>query len=118
MLCTQCTPKELDPLSALEMNLRPWRELVWGRAKAMWSTASILHAAGRDAGVADAYRFVPARVDVGDDALIKRLEVGTAASNIRLFERSNVAAYQSTMNVCLRELFARFPSQVRTPRPR
>ncbi len=44
----RCGPEELDPLKALETDLRPWRRLVWDMDRNMWCTASFLHAAGRN----------------------------------------------------------------------
>jgi len=102
-------PTDLDPVAALSMNLRTWRGSIWPRSKEMWSTASILHAAGREGEVPGAFRFVPVRIEIGDDALIRSLDFSASDSKTRILERSDLRAYESAMNACIRKLFARFP---------
>jgi len=102
-------PKEIAPDAILSQNLRPWRHSIWPNAKEMWSTASILDAAGRREEV---FRFVPASIEIGDDALVRAVRFG-GESSLRVFERTGAAPYEAAMNACIRKLFAAFPLAVR-----
>lgn len=102
-------PAQMDPIAALSQGSRSWRGSVWSKAKEMWCTASFLHAAGREKDARGVFRFVPVRIDVGNDGLIRKLEFSAPDTRTRVLERADVSAYESAMNASLRRLFARFP---------
>jgi hypothetical protein len=102
-------PAHMDPIAALSMDSRSWRGSIWSKAKEMWCTASLLHAAGREKDAPGAFRFVPVRIEVGDDGRIRRLDFSAPDSQTRILERSSVSAYETAMNASLRKLFEQFP---------
>ena len=81
---------EINPQEALKMNLRPWRRLIWGREKDMWSLASFINAAGRKifkyenewkalpttSGEQneDIFTMVPARIEVDQKGFTTKLD--------------------------------------------
>jgi hypothetical protein len=127
----KCAPEELDPLKALQADLRPWRRLIWEMDRNMWCTASFLHAAGRkvrrisgswtasgrpaaDAGAAAPFTFVPARVRV--DGTGKTIyETEAVHPNVQLFKVVSAEDYAPAMRDCLRDLLH---SLAQPPAPR
>jgi len=124
-------PEEVDPLTALESHLWPWRHLVWKMERNMWSTAALLHAAGRqvyrvdnrwlachaqppapNAKRVELFTFVPARVEVDDNGHTRKT-VDAPNANVRLFQRASPTNYQAAMSSCLADLFSRFPLSAR-----
>ncbi|HEY5915173.1 MAG TPA: nucleoside hydrolase [Verrucomicrobiae bacterium] len=124
----RCAPDELDPLKALESDLRPWRRLVWDMDRNMWCTASFLHAAGRKIymtgqtwtapltrppnGTSEAlFTFFPARVEV-DEAGKTKLLPGAANSNVQLLKVVSPDEYAPALRDCLRGLLqSGFPAR-------
>jgi hypothetical protein len=121
-------PKELDPERALNLNLRPFRKLIWPQAKEMWSTASILHAAQRDTyrkgseWVArqtpppgfehiPAFEFVPVLLSLDGRGIPTSVQYGVRESNIKGFRPTGPDKYAEAMTGCLRELFRGFPGK-------
>jgi hypothetical protein len=105
-------PTELDPLQALELNLRPWRRVFWDQPKEMFSTAAILLAAGRtrDAGL---YHFEPASVDVDERGGTMRPAYKAPDANVQAFVLEDVPRYGVAMTTMLRDLFRRFPARLK-----
>ncbi len=119
----RCAPEELDPLKALEADLRPWRRLVWEMDRNMWCTASLLHAAGRtvcrvngawtasrqppsEARAEPVFTFVPARIEVNQSGRTSLLpDAADPNNNLRLFKVLSPENYPRAMRECLRELF-------------
>lgn len=118
-------PKELDPMKALDADLRPWRHLVWKMERNMWSTPDLLHAAGRkiyrtqlgwtalrsptpNAEAVEFFSFVPARVEV-DDTGNTRLTVYGDSPNLKVFQLNDAQLYNEALHDILRELFRAFP---------
>jgi hypothetical protein len=101
-------PSEVEPLAALKMNLRPWRQPFWSQPKDMWSTVDILFAAGRtrDAGL---YHFEPALVEVNEQGLTTRLEYKSSKSNVQAFVLEDVDQYTKAMTAYVHDLFKNFP---------
>jgi hypothetical protein len=99
---------EMDPLAALTMNLRPFRRVMWEQPKDMWSTASILLAAGRtkDAGL---YTYEPAYLEVDEQGKTSHLEYKPASPNVQAFVVTDTPRYPQAMTEILRELFLSFP---------
>jgi len=125
------SPAELDPLKALQADLRLWRHLVWKMERNMWSTPALLHAAGRNiyrvddkwyafggpprtpnAQKVELFTFVPARVEV-DDTGMSRKFVGVPDANVKLFKVTDPSAYGVAMRGCLADLLGRFPVTTR-----
>ena len=118
-------PEEVDPLKALEMDLRPWRRLVWGMDRNMWCTAPFLHAAGRTLSRSNEtwtamrppspglepeslFTFVPARIEVDDAGKTKKL-FNVPNPNVQLFKVLAPDKYGEALRDCLRELFRTSP---------
>lgn len=128
-------PDDLEPLSAIKSDLRPWRRLVGEMDRNMWCTASLLHAAGREvkkvkgawttatgSAVAEAaapFDFVPASVTVDDQGRtrVDLAETGTN-STVRVFQLGSAPDYTAAMRDCLRELLRPFPVNLGIPEPR
>jgi hypothetical protein len=123
----RCPPDVLDPVKALDSDLRAWQPLVWEMDRNMWCTASFLHAAGLEvyrstegwttrpgpsaAGEpATPFAFVPARVSVDENAKTK-WELQSPAPNLHLFKVVAPEAYGPAMRDCLRELYRSFPAR-------
>jgi hypothetical protein len=100
-------PTGLDPLQALGLNLRPWRRVFWDQPKNMWSTATILLAAGRKQD-ADLYHFEPASIDVDEQGRTTRLTYKSPDANMQAFVLEDVPRYGAAMTTILRDLFRRF----------
>jgi hypothetical protein len=98
-------PTEIDPLRALEMDLRPWRRLVFGMQRNMWCTASFLHAAGRHAD--QPFSFVPACVEVDEKGLAK-VAFDVDDPNMHAFRMVNRERYVQVMTDCLHWLLRDF----------
>lgn len=98
-------PAEINPVAALDMNLRPWRNLVWGAPKDMWSTASLLTVAGRIGG----WQFVPARLEVDGAGKTSVLSYSPAGANVRALDIKDVTQYPAEMTRALQQLFSGFP---------
>ncbi len=116
----RCGPDELDPIKALDTDMRPWRRLVWDMDRNMWCTAPFLHAAGRkvyrvgDSSGTELFTFVPARVDV-DAAGKTRLEPGATNSNAQVFKVLSPESYGPGLQECLRGLFRSGFAETRSP---
>jgi hypothetical protein len=125
------SPEELDPLKALEADLRPWRRLVWEMDRNMWCTAPFLHAAGRSVRKANGawtaaqppqagtpaqspFTFVPARIEVDEAGRTKKF-LGDPSPNVQLFKVVSPASYGEALRDCLRELLQGFPPPVPAP---
>jgi hypothetical protein len=123
----QTVPPELiDPVAALQMDLRPWRGLVWKMRRQMWCTASFLHAADLrpvatgggeyvikplsqvPAGQKEVFSFVPARIDIDDSAQTKL--VPDAPANMHVFQGAEFEQYNRAMTRCLVHLLQHFPA--------
>jgi hypothetical protein len=121
----KCAPEELDPVKALQTDLQPWHRLVWEMDRNMWSTASLLHAAGRsvtkaagswaalrqppaNADATSPFTFVPARVEI-DAAGKTAVELTAVSPNMQLFKVLSPAEYGPAMRDCLRGLLQSFP---------
>ncbi|HSW46173.1 MAG TPA: nucleoside hydrolase [Phycisphaerae bacterium] len=119
------SPQEIDPQSALSANIQPWRHLVLKMDREMWSTASILDAAGMKiykvgntyrpartppAGgqLAEVYTFVPARVDINDKGRTKA-ELRPSEPNMQAFRITDGRNYAQAMRDCLGWLLRDFP---------
>jgi hypothetical protein len=98
-------PAEMSPSSALSLNLRPWRKLIWDQPKDMWSTASLLTVAGR----ADGWRFVPARLEVDERGKTSLLSYGPENANIQALEITALEQYPGAMTRALSRLLREFP---------
>lgn len=95
-------PEELDPLKALNLNLSPWRRLIWEMDRNMWCTGPLLHAAGRMAPN-PTFEFVPARIEL--DARGRTVKLSeTKESNLRVFKVRDAAGYERAMQSSLLEL--------------
>ena len=105
-------PADIDPLTALRMDFRPWRRYFWEQPKEMWSTAAILLAAGRtkDAGL---YHFEPALTDIDEQGRTNRLTYNAAEANVRAFVLEDVPQYGAAMTAALRDLFHDFPVRLK-----
>lgn len=114
-------PEELDPLRAIDADLRPWRHLLGTMERNMWCTASFLHAAGLGAREANG-RFVPTTQPVADDqapftfvrAVVEIDDAGRTRSiaevpsgGIHVFAAADHGRYQRAMSDCLRGLLER-----------
>ncbi len=127
----QVVPPELiDPQSALRMDLRPWRHLVWSMKRQMWCTPSFLDAAGyvarRDAQgkympvpegddaatTQRVFSFVPARVNIDDNGHTQ-LVPGDAQPNMHVFACRDPTEYGRAMTDCLTWLLGHFEAAAR-----
>jgi hypothetical protein len=121
----KCAPEELDPLKALQTDLRPWHRLVWEMDRNMWCTASFLHAAGRgvrkvngawiatrqaraEINATMPFGFVPARVEA-DQTGKTTVDLNGANPNVQLLKVVSPENYGPAMRDCLRDLFRAFP---------
>lgn len=121
----KCAPEELDPVKALQADLKPWHRLVWQMDRNMWCTASFLHAANRKVqkingawtasaqlsvkeGAADIFTFIPIRVEVHENGKTS-WEPNAATPNAQLFKIVSPEIYGPAMRDCLRALFRSFP---------
>jgi hypothetical protein len=136
----QVVPPELiDPITALRMDLRPWRHLVWGMTRQMWCTASFLHAADTqivrtEAGKyvptwpasdraqpatrttpAEVFKFVPTFVEINDAANTREMHGQIRDGrpvfrpNMHVFHMTAPANYGKAMTDCLAWLLAHWP---------
>lgn len=122
----QVRPDELDPIRALNTDLRPWRHFVGSLDRNMWCTAPFLHAAGRQvyarddgfvsAAVAPAgarpvevFTFRPARVEIDDRGRTTSV-TSTPDGPVRAFAVTNTAVYEKAMTDCLRSLLSSMPA--------
>ena len=121
-------PAEIEPINALGMDLRPWRQLIWGREKDMWCTASIIHAAGRKiykldgewmtiqgpppegAVEMEVFTMVPARIQVDQKGFTERLDYDATDPNVVTIQSKDYQQYTEAMTGCLKYLFKHFPS--------
>jgi hypothetical protein len=106
----QVSPEELDPMKALEADLRPWRRLPGIMDRNMWCTASFLHAAGLssaetrkgyvpaarpDPQAPEVFSFIPAVVQIDSEGRTRsitedpsgKIHVFTAADHGRYRRR-------------------------------
>lgn len=119
------SPQELDPQAALAADLRPWRYLVLKMNREMWSTASILDAAGMriyrvgdgylparsapdDGHIAEVFTFAPARVEI-DDRGRTRATLNAPDPNMHAFRVIDAQEYGKAMKDSLRRLLEHFP---------
>lgn len=123
----RCAPEQLEPLKALQADLRPWQHLVWEMDRNMWCTASFLHAAGRtvrktngtwtasgqsaaSAAAETPFSFVPAHLEV-DERGKTTCKEGAADANVQLFKVLSARDYAPAMRDCLREVLQSFPER-------
>ncbi len=97
-------PAKADPVAALGIPIpEEVKKEVWAMGRAMWSTASFIHAAGRTMEVRNGrrrtiprrsgkegnpvFRFVPAKVTVSDKGVTRfeDIDVNSSEPNMRLF---------------------------------
>lgn len=119
----QVDPKEIDPIAALRQDLRPFRRLVFAMDRNMWSTSSILDAAGlrvwkrgdryvtasaapEGAGKTPVFDFIAADVTITDAAVTSWKP---ATGNMRLHRVVDAAGYEPGMKSALRDILAKFP---------
>lgn len=119
-------PDEIDSIKALTMNLRPFRHLVWQMERNMWSTASLIAAAGREiyrmekGYVASSqpltdwqpvklFSFVPARVEVDEIGRTKEVTTNASKANVLIFVTSEAERYSKAMCDILKALLSQFP---------
>ncbi len=117
--------EELDPIKALDMDMRPWHRLIWEMDRNMWCTAPLLQAARRDVhktstgwmasreSAADVntstlFTFVPIRIEVDETGRTK-WKPDDANPNAHLFKVFAPQNYGPAMRDCLRELLRSFP---------
>lgn len=121
----QVPVKELDPLDALSMDLRPFRHLLASTERNMWCTASFIDAAGlcvvkkngrfvmveksEKAAATPIFEFVPARVDIDEQGKTKAITPDPQAT-LRVFTAADHAQYNAAMTECLKTLLQRFPA--------
>lgn len=132
----QVRPEEIDPLKAIDMDLRPWRHLPASMDRNMWCTASFLHAAGyrlprsdpgadsqqagatatspASAGTNEAFTLLPVRVEIDDQGRTKSMTPDPQGS-IRVFTTEDPVAYQKAMTGWLQRLLRQFPKQKNPP---
>lgn len=111
-------PDELDPIRAIETDLRPWRQLPGLSDRNMWCTASFLDAAGyavkkTEPGYApvlnpgedavDVFSFVPANVEIDDQGQTRSIQEDPQG-RIHIFKTRDHEVYQAAMTDCLRYL--------------
>lgn len=119
-------PGEIAPEEALSMDLRPWRRLLGTMDRNMWSTQSLIHAAGRglyrngdrwvaahEAPVsgftpADVFAFVPVRVETDDKGGTSWKE-DRSAGNMQMYTVTDKVNHAKALTSVLRELLSRFP---------
>ncbi|MBP7936910.1 MAG: nucleoside hydrolase [Phycisphaerae bacterium] len=118
-------PGEIDPMAALAMDLRPWRHILMEQDRNMWSTASILDAAGRSiyrvgdrwvaarsapAGgqLAEVFRFIPVRVEI-DNRAVTRWKEAPGDPTMRVYQVADAKNHQAAMASCLRQVLENFP---------
>lgn len=114
-------PDELDPMQALDSDLRPWRQLPGQTNRNMWSTPSFLHAAGygvqkTDQGfvpsprpgpaAVEVFSFVPAAVKIDDKGQTQSI-AEDARSRTFVFTTADNKRYEAAMTDCLRWLLVR-----------
>ncbi|MDM8006857.1 MAG: nucleoside hydrolase [Phycisphaerae bacterium] len=116
----QVKPEELDPIKALDSDLRPWRHLIGTMDRNMWCTAPFLHAAGRQvyrrgeeftsattrpAGLQtpELFTFTPARVEIDPRGRTQSV-IHEPDGLIQVFLVTNTTLYQKAMTDCLRSL--------------
>ncbi|NWG14120.1 MAG: nucleoside hydrolase [Acidobacteria bacterium] len=116
-------PLQVEPIAYLRRE--PQEELrkeQWRQVRNMWSTASLVHAAGRrlfrsgnswaalhqpPAGFtrADVFDFSPAKIEIDADLNV-RLELTAADRSFRVFRLLDLANYQEAMTSSLRRLLS------------
>jgi len=118
-------PNELDPMAAMNMDLRPWRHILMGMERNMWCTGPLIHTAGRtvyrvgDHWVAaaspppggtpaDVFTFVPVRVEISDKGHTKWVE-NDPKPNMHLYKVTDPKNHEAALKSCLHDLFVRFP---------
>lgn len=118
-------PHEIDPIAALTMDLRPWRHILMGMDRNMWSTASILDAAGRSiyrvgdrwAAVrsapaggekAEVFKFVPVRVEIDHKAMTRWKEAADGA-NMHMYKVTDAKNHEAALKSCLCQVLHDFP---------
>jgi len=116
----QVKRQELDPIKALDADLRPWRHLIGTMDRNMWCTAPFLHAAGRQvyrsgegfasaatrpAGepISELFTFVPARVEIDRRGRTQSVVYGPDGP-MQVFWVKNTSLYQKAMTDCLKSL--------------
>ncbi len=108
----QVRPGEIEPLAALDMDLRPWRHLPAAGERNMWCTASLLHAAGLRAPTAagrDSFSFTRVRVDLTPEGHTASIHPDPAGP-IQIFTAPDHAAYQKAMLESMTRLLTSFPA--------
>lgn len=118
-------PSEIDPVAALAMDLRPWRHILLEQDRNMWSTASILDAAGRSiyrvgdrwfaaraappgGQSVEVFRFVPVRVEI-DDRAMTRWREAAGDPNMHMYKVTDPERHQAALRSCLRQVLQAFP---------
>lgn len=128
------SPNEIDPMAALDMDLRPWRHILMGQERSMWCTSSLIHAAGRkvyrvgDHWVAAAaapaggqlqevFTFAPAHVDIEDvkGRAYTKCQEGDKDANMQVYKVLDAENHQAALKSCLRDMFMNFPLKAKTP---
>jgi len=118
-------PNEIDPIDAMNMDLRPWRHILMGMERNMWCTGPLIHTAGRTvhrvgdrwvaaaspppgATPADVFTFVPVRVEISDKGYTKWVE-NDPKPNMHLYKVTDPKNHEPALKSCLHDLFVRFP---------
>ncbi len=137
----QVDPGEIDPMEALKMDLRPWRKLVWNRAKGMWCTASLIQVAGRKIYQLDrsgemggegrqdwvavppsfdpakrgkevtVFEFVPVSVEIDAEGKTAKFQPNAATANMKVIRVPNPELYGKILTACLRNMYEDFTVQ-------
>jgi hypothetical protein len=121
-------PGELDPMKAMEMDLRPWRHLVMKMDRNMWCTGGLIHAAGRKvyrrgdgwvpavsapkgAEEAPVFTYVPVRVEISerDGRAYTKWTEDNSNPNMHLYKVIDPENHEPAMKGCLRHLLRHFP---------
>lgn len=120
-------PHELDPIKALNMDLRPWRHILMNLERNMWCTGSLIHAAGRsiyhvgDQWIAAAsppkgaepvkvFTFAPVHVEITDeDKGYTKWTDETSSPNMHVYKVIDPNNHQPALKSCLKFLLHDFP---------
>jgi hypothetical protein len=118
-------PNEIDPMAAMNMDLRPWRHILMGMERNMWCTGPLIHTAGRrvysvgdhwvaaaspppGGTLAEVFTFVPVRVEISDKGHTKWVE-NDPKPNMHFYRVTDSKNHEAALKSCLHDLFVRFP---------